>query len=193
MLKKPLSVGVKSALIAGCAIIIAAVVGLLHKESSADNHAQQITATAFGNGSSAQAAGHDINNGVSDSTLQQVLNLKDVELSERMLTDYPHGCVILGLENGKVIYDSRLKEIKVTADWDNTKYAFDEKTHMMAIYFSKFIMDYTNGSHLEFNGSTFEFPYLENKPFRNRIIGGLGDFYFQVLDTQKGILLIGFK
>jgi hypothetical protein len=106
------------------------------KEKS-DSHNQ--TSIASGAGATAQAAGRDINNGVSDATLQKVLNLKDVELSERMSADYPHGCIILGLENGKVIYDSRLKDVKVTADWDNTKYTFDETTHMMAVFFQSLI------------------------------------------------------
>jgi hypothetical protein len=106
-------------------------------------------ATTSGNNSPAQAAGHDIINGASDQTLQQVLNLKDVELSERMLADYPHGCVILGLENGKVIYDTRLKDIKVITDWDNVKYAFDEKTQMMSITFTEFAIE-RNGNHLGF-------------------------------------------
>jgi hypothetical protein len=158
-----------------------------------------VTATVSGSGSTAQAAGHDINNGIPTSALQQVLNLKDVELSERMLSDYPHGCIILGLENGKVIYESRLKDIVVNADWNSVIIAKDTTKKTIGITIPNFSYRHLTPGGLTATGMTLinTIPFAENEPVKDNTIDfsswGLPSMYYEVLDASKGILLIGFK
>jgi hypothetical protein len=194
MAKKIIPVGVKAALITACATIVVALLGIImsvtRKESSIDTHAQ-ITATASGNNSTAQAAGHDINIGVSDSTLQQVVNLKEVELSERILTEYSHGCLILGLENGKVKYDSRLKDIEFDADWNNTTITVSNGNVDLLI---PQLIVVSGGIHLNIGVAEQIFPLVEHKPVRTSWFNLRGlSLYCEVLDKDRRIFIIGCK
>ena len=171
-----------------CLISLILVVTSENQDNTSANNTT-VTATSSGKGSSAQAAGHDINNGVPASTVQQILNLKDVELSERMLADYPHGCIIIGLKNGKVIYDPRLKDISVTGDWDNAKLVVDTNSQKATLYIS----DMWIGG-IEIDHNSFSFDYSKTEPKRVTGISFSGvQIYSQVLDKDKGIFLIGFK
>gem|GEM_PF-900998 len=143
-------------------------------------------------GNITQTAGRDINNGVSDATLQKVLNLKDVELSERMLSDYPHGCIILGLKNGKVIYDSRLKDIQINGDWDNAKFVIDTNSQIAFLLLPHFSWISAQGGMVSLNYCSLGFRYAEDQPMQFRNMPSL-NMFTEVLDKNRGIFLIGFK
>lgn len=155
------------------------------------------SATASGSSTVIQAAPsstvNNVQNGVSDSTLQQVLNLKDVELSERILAKYPHGCVILGLEGGKVIYDSRQKDIQMTSDWENCQISIDETNRICSISFPDQITIKSDHGTLIMNVGQFNIPYVENKPVSMGIECSDSVLNCEVLDSSKGIFLIGFR
>ena len=148
-----------------------------------------VTATVSGNGQ-AQAAGHDIVNGVSDSTLKQVLNLKDVELSERMLTEYPFGCVVLGLENGKVVYDARLKDgMILTADWDNATIKIEGAMAHIHIPNIKMLFPARGSTVMvEIND---DWQFIEGVARQNRFIHTYpATMYYEVMDASRGITTV---
>ncbi len=156
-----------------------------------DSH--DIAATTSGSNSPAYAAGRDVNvqNGVSDSTVQQLLNLKAVELSERMLSEYPHGCLLLGLENGKVIFDSRLKDIQMDADWDNATITINGGNVKLIIPKLAIV---SGGIHLSTEIAESNFPFVEHKPVRTSWFNFYGlSLYCEVLDKDRDIFIIGCK
>jgi hypothetical protein len=58
------------------------------------------------------------------TTLKQVLNLKQVDLSESFLSEFPYGCIIVGLQNnGHAAFDERLNGIQVNVDPKNVEFS----------------------------------------------------------------------
>lgn len=179
----------------GALMLIAAICFIFApKSKDAPITTPTVSATASGTGSTAQAAGHDINNGISPAQLEEVLNLKEVTLSQRILDEYPHGCIILGLEKGKVIYDSRLKDLQFSSDWDSFKLEIDDSKKLATLSFTKFSFSYQNQLPSGFINCKFSFPFYEDhaSPVISIHLPGLL-MYLEVLDRDKGIFLLGFK
>jgi hypothetical protein len=143
--------------------------------------------------------GSSVQTGVSDSTLQQVLSLKTVELSERLMSKYRYGCVICGLVNGKVVYEAKIHPpVQIFADWDHARIESPAGD--------------TNKAYLVLPGFGYEFPgpgvdrgwgntvhwEVNLKPGSppTRLINPIGDefeIYSEVLDAEKRVFLFGFQ
>jgi hypothetical protein len=134
-------------------------------------------------------------NGVSEASLQKVLNLKDIELSERLLARYKHGCIILGLVNGKVIYDTRLKSgSRVVADWDQAGLIISPNNEARLL-----IPDfgfYNADSNISADSMLLNINFIladNPDPMRLRFSPVPFPMYLEILDAQKRVLLIGFQ
>jgi hypothetical protein len=185
-MKKPKKVIGWFLIIASC--IYFSIAAFTTNTERSDSHNQ--TATTAGNNSPTYQAGHDITvqNGVSEATLQKVLSLKDVELTERIQNEFPQGCVLLGMQNGKVLYDSRLRDIAFTADWDNARLKVEGTNAMIDIqhidvYYQRNLSVVKNFSIVQ------SWAFFEGQPK----MGPIPNLYYEVLDAKRGIFIIGFK
>ena len=85
--------------------------------SPTGNNSPAIIISGSSNTVNQAAPGAIINNGASDETLQKIINLKDAELYERTQSEYPYGCIVVGLQNDShLIYGSDFRGIQTTFD-----------------------------------------------------------------------------
>ena len=168
------------------------------KSASSKNHLPppvvSQSAAASGGSTINQAGGSQtiiINNyGVSRETVRE--QIREIITPASALSDlsarYPAGFVIFGISNGHIVRE--VKGVEVEGDWDGFKVELDTATNKMA-----FDIPYLNVSikghpyrklvRVEERGA-----FLEKQPVPSWAVPGM---YYEVLDMEKKIFLIGFK
>jgi hypothetical protein len=205
---KKISVGIKSALIGACALVIVALIQFFHHSTpissqSANNSPGAIlqSATASGNNSTVIQAGSNsvINYGVSEATVREILKQKEIEVNEKLALKYPQGYILFGIASGKIIYEPRFREIIISADWDNTTIKFAPGNHYLVISIPDLTLQMPGYSISPNPGQhsliQLSFPFIENEPkeILSMIPPLAGRAFIEVLDTSEKIFIIGFK
>ena len=135
-------------------------------------------------------------NGIPDATLQSAIDVKDTQVSERLDSYFVYGYIIMGLQNGKVFCYPHLKDIQVSADWDNAVLSFSTEGNWGYVYIPD--LEISNPKHyLKCGQIDMEqyFPLEYPDPFRCNlaIISGIPCIFLKVLDQTNKLLIVGFN
>lgn len=133
------------------------------------------TATTTGSNSPIiqAAAGATVNAsityGVSEETMRRLLidedNNSRTELAER----YPQGYALLGYASGSIVFEPRLKNITVNADWNNTKVSLWGGSYV--VHLSSFQIERPGYAIFRFDGIDLVFSSVPNSPTREPLFG----------------------
>ena len=161
---------------------------------------QNIQQSAIASGSSTiNQAGRDvvINSGISDQTMKELLRDKSNAANMELIQKYPYGYVLLGIANGKIIYEPNLRRFRVEADWENWRISINPIEHRLRLFMSRISIVNDRGNRSFYANEIVEVPYGE-KPegesfdTMHGADRGVG-IYFEIIDLEKWIFLIGFK
>jgi hypothetical protein len=175
------------------------------KMKTADSHDQNATTSgsnspamnALTTGSKSpvyQAVGTQvINNGISEATMLAMLRDKSIAANEELSSKYPHGYVLFGLANGRIVYEPINKDFQIKGDWGSASLVIDEIGKTVSIAFGHFeiVRPAANSANI-FNNCTFTFPYAQNQPMRIPINRN-PNLICEVLDMERGMFLIGLQ
>ncbi len=155
------------------------------------------SATASGGSTIIQAGGNVtiINPGVGESTERARLRGEGAKLEDELAHKYPLGYALLGVANGKIVYEPYIKQFRISGDWENWRIVIsDEGNPMVTLMVSKLEIDGTR-----FESWTLTLPYSDGEavhlPLRVERPAGVGAVYpyVEVVDTNQKIFAIGFS
>jgi hypothetical protein len=128
-----------------------------------------------------------INQGVSEDTIRQLINEKAVSANAQLAARYPKGYVIVGIANGKIIYDSKEAPPNLIIDWKSADVKIDSNTGAMTAYIPNLAFEGSEASDL-----LIDFPYGDAavKPLVNFQGNKL---YGEILDQEKRIFVLGMR
>src|SRR5205823_7667924 len=104
---------------------------------------------------------------------------------------YQHGYLIFGLSpNGlPVTYQGELQDIRIEVDWSNLRVEPTASGRML-ISMPTILIQFPNGRSREFYNNLENMPFVENEPIPSVLVPGM---YYEVVDAEKRVFLIGFK
>ena len=143
------------------------------------------SATASGSGVVNQA-GRDltiINQGVSEATVLAILKQKDISASGALASSYPGGYLLLGIANGRIIYEPNTNSFTMVAS------ASINRTNNFLIVDIEYLK-IQGLINLEEVNITESFPFIENRARASLLSPRV---YYEVLDVSKNIFIIGVK
>jgi hypothetical protein len=160
-------------------------------------HVPPTPAAAPGLNFPTQAGFATIYNGFVPNVMHRMTNGLDsrksyAELESRFL----YGYVIMGIQNGQVIYDLHLKDFQISADWDDAILSFSTEGNWGYVYIPRLkIMNPKNNSEFEQVDTGQYFPLQYPEPFRWNLsnLPGIPCAFLEVLDQDKKLLLVGFN
>jgi hypothetical protein len=105
---------------------------------------------------------------------------------------YPQGYLIFGLgENGEpLVYLPRLKPVRIDVNWRNLRVVIQPSSETMRIDVPSLHIVFPNGGEYITYGDVEIHPFVINKPIPSLGVTGM---YYEFLDFEKKIFLIGFK
>jgi hypothetical protein len=135
-------------------------------------------------------------NGIPDVTPQKAIDLKGIQIPEKLESDFVYGYLIMGSQNGKVFYSPHLKDIQVSADWNNAVLSFSTEGNWGYVYIPR--LEIVNLKHYSKFGQIDTeqyFPLEYPEPFRCNFaaIPGIPCVFLKVLDQTNKLLLVGFN
>jgi hypothetical protein len=152
------------------------------------------SATASGGSTIIQAGGNVtiINPGVQEETERARLRDESVHFQDRLAHKYPHGYALLGVANGKIVYEPYVEQFRIRADWENWRIMIkNEGSPTAIVVMSKLEIDGTG-----FENNTFELPYFDGVTINVFVVIWRGNpvyVYFEVIDTKQKTFVIGFS
>jgi len=158
----------------------------------------QQSAVASGD-STINQAGRDvvINQGVSEQTMRELLRDKSITANSDLVRKYPLGYALLGVADGKIIYEPNFRRFRVEADWENWKIGINTVQHRVRLFMSRVHITNDRGDTQTYVNEVVEINYSdtpEGQSFdaMHAADRGVG-IYFEIVDLEKWIFLIGFK
>jgi len=142
------------------------------------------SATASGSGVVNQA-GRDltINQGISEATLLAILRQKALSARDELASAYPGGYLLLGIANGRIIYEPKTNTFTMTASA-----SIDRTNNLVTVFIQQ--LKIKGEIDVQLTNCTETFPFIENRArassFSTRV-------YYEMLDTSKNIFVIGLK
>jgi hypothetical protein len=135
-------------------------------------------------------------NDIPDVTPQKAIDLKGIQIPEKLESDFVYGYIIMGSQNGKVFYSPHLKDIQVSADWNNAVLSFSTEGNWGYVYIPR--LEIVNLKHYsKFSEIDTEqyFPLEYPEPFRCNLaaIPGIPCMFLKVLNQTNKLLLVGFN
>jgi hypothetical protein len=140
-----------------------------------------------------------VNNGISEATMLELLRDKSIASNRELSEKYPYGYVLVGVVNGKLIYQSFFNQVEILTDWNENTLQIDTTTHLVILYFHYLKIGGPGGGGQVLSDVRLVFSYAENG------VGGVYPFAFQLpsghivriaaetLDAAKGVFVAGFK
>jgi hypothetical protein len=162
-----------------------------------------MTATASGTSSTVNQIGQqqvNINPGVPKDIVERIIREKEIRSHKELTAKYPEGYVLLGVADGQIVYQPRLKDFKVEADWEHATLGIKDNVLELSIPSFGFEV-FANGHTGRGNriSATIRLPanasasLIENKAISLPAFPGLPKMYFDILDLADKIFLIGFR
>src|SRR5256886_4456572 len=152
--------------------------------SGSNSPAINQSATASGSGVVNQA-GRDltINQGISEATVLAILKQTALSASAELASAYPGGYLLLGIANGRIIYEPKTDTFIMTAS------ASIDRTNNLLTVAIKYLK-IQGPINVQLTNVTETFPFIEN---RARASSFSSRVYYEMLDTSKNIFVIGLK
>jgi hypothetical protein len=184
-------------LIVGFVALAASILSRTKHEKTAGTTMQ--SATASGN-STINQAGRDviINEGVSEATVRKILSAKAISANKELAKKYPLGCVLMGITEGKVIFESDSSVFQFDPE-NKVTIAINDAKKQAAIDFVLFKITTIKGKAvLQIDACRMRISYVENVPRRLMIAFTLPDGikaypFVEVLDEANKVFVLGFK
>jgi hypothetical protein len=133
--------------------------------------------------------------GLSDEDRKMVHDLvkkKSLDGMAEFAGRYRHGYLIFGLspDGSPVTYQGELREvIRMEVDWSDLRVKPTDSGRML-ISLPTILIQFKAGGSREYYKNLEEAPFVENEPIASRVVQGM---FYEVLDVEKRIFLIGFK
>lgn len=132
-----------------------------------------------------------MNVGMSEAFVRDLLRQKAIAANTELAARYPKGYALLGVANGKLIYEPSASTVKLTADWDKTRLEIDTKGGVAKLIFASLVFSNERISNLQLNNVAESFPLVENQAMESMFpVPGMR---IEFLDIPKRIFVIGFK
>jgi hypothetical protein len=154
-------------------------------------------ATTDNPNSKAQASVATIqSNDIPDVAPQKAIDLKSVQFPGKFESDFVYGYIIMGSENGRVFYSPHLKDIQVSADWNNAVLSFSTEGNWGYIFIPRLeivnLKDYSKFGQID---AEQYFPLEYPELFRCNFAGvsGMPCLFLKVLDQTNKLLIVGFN
>ncbi|SRR6266446_4471605 len=130
------------------------------------------------------------NYGVSRETVRGQIReiITPVSVLNDLSIRYPAGFVIFGISNGHIVRE--IKGVEVEGDWDGFKVELDTATNKMAFDIPYLNVSIKGHPYREIVRVIERGLFLEKQPVPSWAVPGM---YYEVLDMEKKIFLIGFK
>jgi hypothetical protein len=111
-----------------------------------------------------------------------------------LLAKYPSGCALFGVADGKIVpfYPNVPQAEKIEADWNSVTIKINEPAQRLTIHLPNFRVLHLNPpgpTSYAWNNEEIEVPFKERVQIQSMFEG----LYYEVLDIQKKIFLVGFK
>jgi hypothetical protein len=193
-------VAVKAALITVTGTLAAAIIYVVFQHSS-----PTVQLSTVHSPGSIQAGGdikdvkvdNSVHNGVPPETLEHVLDLKETEVLEQMLAQFPYGGIVVGLPNGSIMMKSKLKIIEVKLEPDDITFFVKNGIGHLSIAKFSITNPESNNTLQDISVKNEGFPFIRtSNPIDCGVYGhmlGIPNMYISVLDVDKEIFILGFK
>lgn len=174
-------------------VLLGALSVSIFSRGKSNDHATLPPQTAIASGGSTIILAHGnvtiINPDVHEETERARLRDESAKLENRLAQKYPLGYALIGVANGRIVWEPNVTRFSITGDWKNWRIVIDNEGRPLArLIVSKVNVD---GSRIE--DSSIEVPYYDGAfaPM-GWIIHGVYT-YFEVIDTKQHEFAIGFS
>jgi hypothetical protein len=127
-----------------------------------------------------------------EETVRRHLRDESVNFQDQLTHEYPDGYALLGVANGKIVYEPYVKRFRIRADWENWRMIINTEKGTIIFAMSKLDIEGT-----VFENGTFEVPYMDGATFSLPVEimwrGGPIFVYFEVIDAKQKMFVIGFS
>lgn len=131
-----------------------------------------------------------VNKGISEEKVREQLKRKLSQAHTNYISKYPDGYLLLGVVDGRLVCEPRLVNIEVGVDWSRASFQLDEETQRAGVRLLPLVYDHKiTLRHFHFNWVLTSFRFVEGE-IQN---GSFEGMFYEVIDTSKPLLLIGFK
>jgi hypothetical protein len=160
-------------------------------------HVPIVLANTSGLSSTTQADFAKISeNGAPNVMLQLTNDFNGRGSDQELKSSFSYGYIIMGLQNGQVAYDLHLKDIRISADWNDAILSFSSEGNWGYVYIPHLqISNLKNNSEFGQIDTGQYFPLEYPEPFRWNLstLPGIPCAFLKVLDQENKLLLIGFN
>jgi hypothetical protein len=152
------------------------------------------SATASGGSVIIQAGGNVtyINAGVPEETEKKRMRELSANLEEKLIEKYPFGYALLGVANGKIVYEPYGTEFPLSGDWDNWRIIIkEEEKPTITLIISKLRV---GGMRFEDESLTWSYAESSIAPLPNFVMSARGkgvSIFFELIDAKEKILVMG--
>lgn len=104
---------------------------------------------------------------------------------------YPHGYIIFGPATERIMHEDQLHDASVEMDFNFVEVAVDHKKQIILVRLPNIVISYTDGGEpLEYAGNLERLRFVVRQPVKSM---SSSKVFFEVLDTDKKIFLMGLK
>jgi hypothetical protein len=129
-----------------------------------------------------------VNNGISESAMRELLQKEFLDRNAELADKYPQGYALLGMASGQIVFEPKLKQTKVDADWSQVK--ISESGGAYEVILDGITITVPGRPTYGFKNIAFIFSKSPGAVTRDPF---LGLYYLETIDANRGIFLMGFK